>query len=163
MESTAAYKRDERWAPTEKKLARLAFDRAFERQCTAITQEARRMLERATAPSEVFRVQEYLTAQKRIVDGLYDYRYSRLLGFSADCYPMDGLGRKTFTVSNQKRLPGLNARQAFLLRAVFSAAQSFLQQKAGSIPILSLTASRNRCLQPRYFSVVCTETWPSRK
>jgi hypothetical protein len=32
----------------------------------------------------------------------------------------------------------------------------------GSIPILSLTASRNRCLQPRYFSVVCTETWPSR-
>src|SRR5260221_9124183 len=32
----------------------------------------------------------------------------------------------------------------------------------GSIPILSFTASRNRCLQPRYFSVVCTETWPSR-
>src|SRR5258707_15890040 len=32
----------------------------------------------------------------------------------------------------------------------------------GSIPISSLTASLNRCLQPRYFSVVCTETWPSR-
>src|SRR6202030_4023522 len=26
----------------------------------------------------------------------------------------------------------------------------------------SFTASLNRCLQPRYFSVVCTETWPSR-
>ena len=66
-------------APTEKKLARIAFDKAFERQCTAITQKARRMLETTTAPSEIFRVQEYLTEQRRIVDGLYDYRYSRLL------------------------------------------------------------------------------------
>src|SRR5271156_5105207 len=32
----------------------------------------------------------------------------------------------------------------------------------GSIPITSLTASRNRCLHPRYFSVVCTETCPSK-
>ena len=31
-----------------------------------------------------------------------------------------------------------------------------------SSPILSLTAWRNRCLQPRYRSVVSTETWPSR-
>ena len=38
------------------------------------------MLETATAPSEIFRVQEYLTEQRRIVDRLYDYRYSRLLG-----------------------------------------------------------------------------------
>ena len=80
MESNAQYKRDETWAPTEKKLARIAFDKAFERQCTAITQEARRMLETTTAPSDVFRVQEYLTEQRKIVDGLYDYRYSRLLG-----------------------------------------------------------------------------------
>ncbi len=32
----------------------------------------------------------------------------------------------------------------------------------GSIPILSLTASRSRWLQPRHFSVVWTDTWPSR-
>ena len=32
----------------------------------------------------------------------------------------------------------------------------------GSIPILSFTASLNRCLQPRYFSVVWTETCPKR-
>jgi hypothetical protein len=80
MESIAQYKRYETWAPTEKKLARIAFDNAFERQCTAITQEARQMLETRTAPSEIFRVQEYLTEQRKSVDGLYDYRYSRLLG-----------------------------------------------------------------------------------
>ncbi len=67
------------WAPTEKKLARIAFDKAFERQCTAISQEAKRMLETTTVPSDIFRVQEYLTEQRRIVDRLYDYRYSRLL------------------------------------------------------------------------------------
>jgi len=37
------------------------------------------MLETAAAPSDIFRVQEYLTEQRRIVDRLYDYRYSRLL------------------------------------------------------------------------------------
>ena len=79
MESIAQYRRDETWAPTEKKLARIAFDKAFERQCTEIAQEARRMLETTTAPSDIFRVQEYLTEQRRIVDRIYDYRYSRLL------------------------------------------------------------------------------------
>ena len=38
------------------------------------------MLEATSAPSDVFRLQEYLTEQRKIVDGLYDYRYSRLLG-----------------------------------------------------------------------------------
>ena len=90
MESIAHYERDETWAPTEKKLARIAFDNAFMRQCTAITQEARRMLETTTAPSDIFRVQEYLTEQRGIVDGLYDYRYSRLLEVWADCCQMDG-------------------------------------------------------------------------
>ncbi len=79
MESILQSERGETWAPSEKKLARIAFDKAFERQCTAITEKARRMLD-TTAPSKIFRVQEYLTEQRRIVDGLYDYRYSRLLG-----------------------------------------------------------------------------------
>jgi hypothetical protein len=35
-------------------------------------------------------------------------------------------------------------------------------QESGSIPIRSFTAPRSRCLQPRYFSVVCTDTCPNR-
>src|SRR5439155_23403359 len=35
-------------------------------------------------------------------------------------------------------------------------------RESGSIPIRSFTAPRSRCLQPRYFSVVCTDTCPSR-
>jgi multiple sugar transport system substrate-binding protein len=37
-----------------------------------------------------------------------------------------------------------------------------LRTSAGSIPSLSLTAIRSFCLQPRYRSVVCMETCPSR-
>ena len=33
---------------------------------------------------------------------------------------------------------------------------------SGSSPIRSFTALRKRCLQPKYRSVVCTETCPSR-
>jgi Photoprotection regulator fluorescence recovery protein len=80
MESIAPYRRDELWGPAEKKLARIALDKAFERQCATIAQEARRMLEVSSAASDIFRVQEYLTEQRRIVDQLYDYRYSRLVG-----------------------------------------------------------------------------------
>ena len=39
---------------------------------------------------------------------------------------------------------------------------AFLLTVYGSMPILSFTAPRRRCLHPRYVSVVCTETWPSR-
>jgi hypothetical protein len=37
------------------------------------------MLENATAPSDVFRVQEFLTKERRAVDRIYDFRYSQLL------------------------------------------------------------------------------------
>ncbi len=162
MESIAQYKRDETWAPTEKKLARIAFDKAFERQCTAITQEARRILETTTAPSDIFRVQEYLTEQRKIVDGLYDYRYSRLLGVFGRLLSDGWLREGDLHGLQPEKIAQIKHEAIFLLRVNFSPLSHFPQPKTGSIPILSLTASRNRCLQPRYFSVVCTKTWPNR-
>ena len=47
-------------------------------------------------------------------------------------------------------------------RIVRKADTDRLAQPGGSIPILSLTAPWMRCLQPRYRSVVCIETCPSR-
>src|SRR5882757_8307423 len=138
MELIAQDKRDETWAPSEKKLARIAFDKAFERQCTAIIQEVRRMLETTTAPSDIFRVHEYLTEQKRIVDRVYDYRYSRLLDVFGRLLSDGWLREATLTVSNQRRLPKLNTKQVFLLRAIFSLAQSFssAENRFDSDPII---------------------------
>lgn len=125
MESIAQYKRDETWAPTEKKLARVAFDKAFERQCTAITQEARRMLETTTAPSDIFRVQEYLTEQRRIVDELYDYRYSRLLEVLGRLMSDGWLKEGDLHGLQPEKIAKIKHHASFFLRVIFSPAQTF--------------------------------------
>src|SRR4029077_12056088 len=67
------------WTAGEKKTARRAFDKAFERHCAAITAEVRRMLENATAPADIWRVQEYLSEKRKTVDRVYHYSYSGLI------------------------------------------------------------------------------------
>jgi hypothetical protein len=79
MESIKQFEGEITWTSTEKKTARRAFDKAFERHCTAITAEAKQMLETVTAPSDVRRVQEYLSEHLKTVDRIYQYRYSALL------------------------------------------------------------------------------------
>ena len=69
------------WTPVEKKTARKAFDKAFERHCAAITAEVRRMLESATAPADISRVQEYLSENRNTVDRIYCLQ---VFGFDPD-------------------------------------------------------------------------------
>ena len=79
MEPVQHFKNEVTWTATEKKIARRTFDKAFERHCTKITEEARRMLENVSAPSDIWRVQEYLSEKRKTVDRIYQYRYSDLL------------------------------------------------------------------------------------
>ena len=79
MGSIEQFEDEVTWTATEKKTARRAFDKAFERHCTTITAEARRMLENVAAPSDIWRVQEYLSEHRKTVDRIYQYRYSDLL------------------------------------------------------------------------------------
>jgi hypothetical protein len=79
MERSEQSDHELRWTESEKKTARRAFDKAFERHCASISAEVKRMLENASAPSDIWRIQEYLTENRKSVDQLYDYRYSRLL------------------------------------------------------------------------------------
>ena len=79
MERSGQFDHELRWTSAEKKTARRAFDRAFERHGAAITAEVRRMLENATAPADIWRVQEYLSEQRRTVDRTYRYSYSGLI------------------------------------------------------------------------------------
>ena len=67
------------WTAAEKKTARRAFDKAFERHCATITAEVRRMLENVTAPSDIWRVEEYLSEHRNTVDRIYRYSYSSLI------------------------------------------------------------------------------------
>ena len=79
MERSGQFDHELRWTAAEKKTARTAFDKAFERHCAAIAAEVRRMLENATAPADIWRVQEYLSEQRRTVDRIYRYSYSGLI------------------------------------------------------------------------------------
>ena len=79
MEPIEQFEDEVTWTATKKKTARRAFDKAFERHCTLITAEARRMLENVNAPSDIWRVQEYLSEHRKEVDRIYQYRYSVLL------------------------------------------------------------------------------------
>jgi len=79
MELSGQFDHELTWTAVEKKTARRAFDKAFERHCGAITAEVKRMLENATAPSDIWRVQEYLSEQRKTVDRIYRYSYSGLI------------------------------------------------------------------------------------
>jgi ketosteroid isomerase-like protein len=79
MERSGQFDHELRWTAAEKKTARRAFDKAFERHWAAITAEVRRMLDNATAPADMWRVQEYLSEQRKTVDRIYRYSYSGLI------------------------------------------------------------------------------------
>jgi hypothetical protein len=68
-----------RWSAAEKKIARRAFDQAYQRQCAAIRANAKKMLATASAPSDMWKVHDYRSVQRRRTDKIYDYRYSVLL------------------------------------------------------------------------------------
>jgi len=59
MESIEQFEDEVTWTATEKKAARRAFDKTFERHGTTITAESRRALENGTAPSDIWRGPEY--------------------------------------------------------------------------------------------------------
>ena len=79
MEPSKQFNYELTWTAAEKKTARRAFDKAFERHCATITAEVRRMLENVAAPADIWRVQEYLSENRKKVDRIYRYSYSGLI------------------------------------------------------------------------------------
>jgi hypothetical protein len=79
MNGVAFSRNEPSWSPAEKKIARKAFDQAFTRQCAAIAAKAKTMMAAASKPRDLWEIHDYLSEQRRIVDRLYDYRYSVLI------------------------------------------------------------------------------------
>lgn len=84
MKSPMAVRIETTWSEAEKKIARQAFDRAFERQCDTITEKAKRMLATSSPPHGIWQVHDYLSRERKKVDRTYDYRYSVLISVFAD-------------------------------------------------------------------------------
>jgi hypothetical protein len=69
---------DLKWSPSEKKIARAAFDAALELALAKIMAEFKLKAEVATTPSDLWEIEDYLAEQRRRIDETFDYRYSQL-------------------------------------------------------------------------------------
>jgi hypothetical protein len=71
--------RDTKWSKTEKSIARQAFDRAYRRECEAITKRISGMSRDIVNPEDIWRVHDFLREKREEIDEKYDYRYSVLI------------------------------------------------------------------------------------
>jgi hypothetical protein len=79
MNEHALAREVDQWSAAEKKIARRAFDEAYQRQCAAIRANVAKMVATASAPADLWKIHDYLSVQRRAIDKIYDYRYSVLL------------------------------------------------------------------------------------
>src|ERR1700738_5192977 len=70
--------RDLKWSPTEKAIARKAFDRALGRELQAVILEAKSKAAKIHDPSGLWELERYLTQCRHEIDRKCDYRYSVL-------------------------------------------------------------------------------------
>ena len=79
MNASAWFQHEPKWSPSEKKAARRAFDRAFEKQCAALLADVKKMIAGRSSPVVIWEVHDYLSTRRKAVDETFDYRYSVLL------------------------------------------------------------------------------------
>ena len=67
-----------KWSKTEKKTAREAFERAYERECSYLAGRIREKANQIKKPDDIWRLHDFLTEKRKEVDKKFDYRYSVL-------------------------------------------------------------------------------------
>jgi hypothetical protein len=70
--------RDLKWSPSEKSIARKAFEKALQQELDTITQNVKQMALAIKTPSDLWKLEDYLTQSRKKIDDKYDYRYSVL-------------------------------------------------------------------------------------
>ena len=67
-----------KWSKTEKKVAREAFDKAYERECDCLSGRIREIANKIQTPDDIWQLHDFLTEKRKEIDEKYDYRYSML-------------------------------------------------------------------------------------
>lgn len=70
--------RDLKWSPTEKAIARNAFDVALQRRLDAVIREAKNRAAKIAQPAELWHLERWLTQRREEIDAKFDFRYSVL-------------------------------------------------------------------------------------
>jgi hypothetical protein len=118
MNGIEHFREDVSWTANEKKVARKAFDSALERNLAAITAEAKRRMADVSNPSDLWRVEEYLTENGKAVDRLYQFKYSDLIRVFSNLM-RDGWLRETDLVGLKSEKIADIKRTAESLRMMF--------------------------------------------
>ena len=74
------------WSPTEKKIARRAFDAAHEREIAAVMEELRRRVGSMTTAKDLWEIEYFLRTRRDEFNEKYNYRYSQLIYVFAILY-----------------------------------------------------------------------------
>ena len=68
-----------KWSQSEKKIARKAFDVAYQREMEEIRGIVNDRVQRLNKDKDLWELHDFLTERRDSVDERYDYRYSRLI------------------------------------------------------------------------------------
>jgi len=92
------------WTKSEKEVARKAFDKAFERECTSVKADVEKMVMNLADPSDIWRVHDYLSERRRRVSAVYKYSYSDLLNVFAILFRDGWLDESDFVGLQQDKV-----------------------------------------------------------
>ncbi|BAZ14267.1 hypothetical protein NIES4071_61070 [Calothrix sp. NIES-4071] len=70
---------DIQWSKTEQEVAKAAFDKAYEREISALIEQVHQQAATITQLDEIWVLHDYLSARRHDIDGKYDYKYSVLI------------------------------------------------------------------------------------
>ncbi len=70
---------DIQWSQTEQDVAKAAFDKAYEREISALAREVHKQADAITQLDDIWVLHDFLSARRHDIDGKYDYRYSVLI------------------------------------------------------------------------------------
>ncbi|NOX19263.1 MAG: hypothetical protein GXO87_13400 [Chlorobi bacterium] len=68
-----------KWTNKEKKIARKAFDSAYEKEMQEIKSLLLEKVSSLETDSDLWAIEDFLSQRRKIIDEKYDYRYSKLI------------------------------------------------------------------------------------
>jgi Photoprotection regulator fluorescence recovery protein len=70
---------DTEWSHVEQNIAQAAFDKAYDREISALIKEINEKASVISQIEDIWGLHDYLSARRHDIDGKYDYRYSVLV------------------------------------------------------------------------------------
>ena len=71
--------RDFNWSQKEKKIAKAAYDKAYQKEMNEIKNELKKRIDDLDDLKQIWSIHDYLTERRDEIDEKYDYRYSVLI------------------------------------------------------------------------------------